>query len=143
MAFLADLPSRGNFTRAACVTAAAVPVYLCDHDTRPPDDQVIKTDSTNILIRALSLKKLRDEAAKAKEAKGKAAEESKGKRVAEGSADFHPNKKQNTVEGGGSKYSDKELQSMTVEKLKVLLKVLGASVKGKKDELIARVKQLL
>jgi hypothetical protein len=64
-------------------------VYVCQHDTAPPDEQLIKTDSTNILIRALTLKKEKGRTEqKAKDSKGKVVaaaaastpEEGKGKR---------------------------------------------------------------
>ncbi|KAH9331414.1 hypothetical protein KI387_003522, partial [Taxus chinensis] len=57
--------------------------YICDHNTAPPEDQVIKTDSTNILIRSLTLKKGKAEP-KPKDNKRKAVSENgKGKRPAE------------------------------------------------------------
>lgn len=44
---------------------AAPPVaYVADHDTAPPEDQVIKTDPTSILIRALQNRKAKEEAKK-------------------------------------------------------------------------------
>lgn len=149
MAFLADLPCKGNFTNAATFGQGKLQVYLCDHDTRPPDDQVIRTDSTNILIRSLSLKKNKEESSKVKEGRGgKTGEDLKGKRLVEGgNGDVPSTKRQKTVKGGSggssNPLSERELQSMTVDRLRSLLKDMGASARGKKEELVARAKQLL
>ncbi|GBG78733.1 hypothetical protein CBR_g27958 [Chara braunii] len=164
MAFLDRLPSRGNFTKttSGSVVQGLLPVYICDHDTSPPEDQFIRTDPTNILIRAL--KKGKDDS-KAKDLKGKAAQEDhKGKRPADAGLDDRPTKRVHANGGGGGhapgtqgaaenaggssggvsgKMSEKELQNLTVDKLKALLKEKGLPLKGKKDELIARAKRAM
>uniref|UniRef100_A0A0D9XS37 DET1- and DDB1-associated protein 1 domain-containing protein n=1 Tax=Leersia perrieri TaxID=77586 RepID=A0A0D9XS37_9ORYZ len=64
--FLSGLPSSGNFSSTSVSsTLGRLRVYVCEHGTDPPEGQVIKTDTTNILIRHLQLKKKED----AKEAK--------------------------------------------------------------------------
>ncbi|XP_078433461.1 SAP domain-containing protein [Wolffia australiana] len=146
--YLADLPSQGFFSSTIhSSNLDSIRVYVCDHDTSPPEEQIIKTNTTNILIRSLQLNKQRSEA---KEGKGKAVPESKGKRVSDRGLEGRSSvKKANTASGSssprgeGSKFfpSDKELQSFTVEKLRSLLKERGMSVKGKKDELISRLKE--
>ncbi|KAL7099246.1 hypothetical protein ACP275_09G071300 [Erythranthe tilingii] len=60
--FLADLPSRGFFSSAVVSSnPGEMPVYICDHDTSPPDDQIIKTNQTHILVRSLMLKNQKDD----------------------------------------------------------------------------------
>ncbi|XP_038977839.1 uncharacterized protein LOC120108325 [Phoenix dactylifera] len=76
--YLPNLPSRGLFSADFSSNMGGMRVYVCDHDTSPPEDQVIKTNTTNILIRALQLSKQRSEL---KDINAKApAESSKGKR---------------------------------------------------------------
>uniref|UniRef100_A0ACD6AKY6 Uncharacterized protein n=1 Tax=Avena sativa TaxID=4498 RepID=A0ACD6AKY6_AVESA len=61
--FLAGLPSRGNFSSSSISSSlGGLRVYVCEHDTDPPEGQVIETDTTNILIRHLQLKKKESEA---------------------------------------------------------------------------------
>ncbi|XP_057857094.1 uncharacterized protein LOC131066365 isoform X4 [Cryptomeria japonica] len=78
---LKALPSRGCFSAPFTPSNPdGLRPYVCDHDTAPPEDQVIKTDSTNILIRSLTLKKGKTEP-KPKDNKRKpVAENVKGKR---------------------------------------------------------------
>lgn len=148
--FLSNLPSRGCFVQPATSTSGQLTTYICQHDTSPPDEQLIKTDSTNILIRALTLgkKKGKGEPKSAtKDNKGKvpATEESKGKRPAERLPEEKPILKRANVggasapEGGTSRYAEKDLQTLTVQKLKSMLKEKGLPLKGLKDELIARL----
>uniref|UniRef100_K3ZDJ5 DET1- and DDB1-associated protein 1 domain-containing protein n=1 Tax=Setaria italica TaxID=4555 RepID=K3ZDJ5_SETIT len=60
---LAGLPSRGNFTESDVASSmGGLKVYICLHDTAPPEGQVVKTDTNNILIRALQLSKHKSEA---------------------------------------------------------------------------------
>ncbi|XP_033141665.1 uncharacterized protein LOC103855045 isoform X2 [Brassica rapa] len=56
--FLSDLPSRG-FLSSTVVSSnpGSFRVYICEHDTSPPEGQQIRTNQQNILIRSLSLKK--------------------------------------------------------------------------------------
>ncbi|KAJ0959830.1 hypothetical protein J5N97_000464 [Dioscorea zingiberensis] len=143
---LAGLPSRGLFSSTIpSSNLGGIRVYICDHDTSPPEEQVIKTNCTNILIRALQINKQKNEE---KEANAKTAQEKKGKRSAprtlEGKS---PAKRANTGgasstsrHGSSTTPSEKALQMMTVEQLRALLRERGQSTKGKKDELIARLK---
>eukprot|EP00897_Mesotaenium_endlicherianum_P009533 jgi/Mesen1/8608/ME000050S08025 len=146
MAWLANLPSQGNFTKSASVTSSTLPVYICDHDTAPPEDQVIKTDATNILIRALTLKKAREHS-KAAPA------DTKGKRAADGPTEEQPlgvkrskagvhgrSAGGSSTAGGSGKVSERELSGMTVDKLKLHLRERGLSTRGKKEELVARAR---
>ncbi|CAI5950324.1 unnamed protein product [Closterium sp. NIES-64] len=211
---LANLPSRGNFSAAACTLSSSIPVYICDHDTSPPSDQIITTDPTNILLRALTMKKTRDaEAAKAAQDKGKktasgapgasaagtgaagisgsaaagtgaagaaaAAHDTrsrqsglqdKGKRPATGDpgqddaigatrSGGRPAKRGPGVGssgGGGGMEQDREagrtlkgmtserdVDGLTVERLRACLKEKGLSIRGRKEELVARLKLAL
>ncbi|KVH98148.1 Ubiquitin ligase, Det1/DDB1-complexing [Cynara cardunculus var. scolymus] len=55
--FLIDLPSKGLFSSSVISSnLGGMQVYVTDHDTSPPENQVIKTDQVNILIRSLLLK---------------------------------------------------------------------------------------
>ncbi|TVU50425.1 hypothetical protein EJB05_01796, partial [Eragrostis curvula] len=77
---LAGLPCRGNFTESNIASSmGGLKVYICLHDTAPPEGQVVKTDANNILIRALQLSKQKSEA---KDVGNKTpGESSKGKRL--------------------------------------------------------------
>lgn len=50
------------------VFSAPPTAYIADHDTAPPEDQVVKSDPTSLLIRALHSKKSKEDA-KRKQAK--------------------------------------------------------------------------
>ncbi|CAN6446883.1 unnamed protein product [Victoria cruziana] len=135
---LKDLPSRGLFSSpTVCSSMGGLRSYVCDKDTAPPVDQVIRTDQTNILIRALTLKK--------QETKTKnVAESAKGKRSAERSLDRLSTKRANKTDGSSSQCRGndmEDLHSMTVERLRSLLKAKGLSTKGKKDELVERLRE--
>ncbi|CAL4892402.1 unnamed protein product [Urochloa decumbens] len=142
---LAGLPSRGNFTESDIASSmGGLKVYICLHDTTPPEGQVVKTDTNNILIRALQLNKHKSEA---KDVSCKTpGESSRGKRNLDGK---NPSKRPNIGSSAGSSaheesssgFSELTLQSFTVEKLRSLLKERGLSPKGKKDELIARLRE--
>uniref|UniRef100_A0A0E0F5R9 DET1- and DDB1-associated protein 1 domain-containing protein n=1 Tax=Oryza meridionalis TaxID=40149 RepID=A0A0E0F5R9_9ORYZ len=80
--FLSGLPSRGNFSSiSASSTLGRLRVYVCEHDTDPPEGQVIETDTTNILIRHLQLKKKEMDAKEAKEARDAATGGDRAQRV--------------------------------------------------------------
>ncbi|GJN40050.1 hypothetical protein PR202_gb29216 [Eleusine coracana subsp. coracana] len=98
---LAGLPSRGNFTESNIASSTGgLKIYLCLHDTAPPDGQVVKTDTNNILIRALQLSKQKSEA---KDVSCKTpGESSRGKRNAARSLDAkNPSKRPNTGNSAG------------------------------------------
>ncbi|CAL9057894.1 unnamed protein product [Musa banksii] len=145
--YLAGLPSRGLFSSAVLSSnPGGIRVYVCDHETAPPEGQVIKTNSTNILIRALQINKQKSDA---KDVIAKsAADSSTVKRSAVRTLERRsPPKKMKTSSAStshrgscSSELSEKKLQTMTVERLRALLKERGLSPKGKKDELIARLK---
>uniref|UniRef100_A0A0E0J9U9 DET1- and DDB1-associated protein 1 domain-containing protein n=1 Tax=Oryza nivara TaxID=4536 RepID=A0A0E0J9U9_ORYNI len=137
---LAGLPSRGNFVADSIASSmGGLPIYVCLHDTAPPEGQVIDTDTTNILIRSLQLSKQKNEA---KDVGSRTpGESSKGKRSASRLLDGkNPSKRANTGSTAGSSahgelgsvFSEQTLQSFTVEKLRILLKERGLSPKGKK-----------
>nr|CAD1836586.1 unnamed protein product [Ananas comosus var. bracteatus] len=101
----------------------------------PPKGQIVKTDTTNILIRSLQISKQKSEANDAK-----AAERGKGKRSGARNSDGRsPAKRANTGAAVASSRQEQTLQSMTVERLRALLKEKGLSTRGKKDELITRL----
>ncbi|XP_078159456.1 SAP domain-containing protein [Carex rostrata] len=134
--FLPGLPSRGNFT-LGFNSNMNVKTHLCLHDTSPPVGQIIKTDTTNILIRSLQLNKQKSDLKEAVP---------KGKRTPTRYLDSKvPSKRLNTGasssrQGSSSGFSEQTLQSLTVERLRALLKERGLSPKGRKDELISRLK---
>ncbi|XP_068665686.1 protein LOWER TEMPERATURE 1-like isoform X2 [Aristolochia californica] len=120
-------------------------VYVCDHDTSPPAEQLIKTNQTNILIRSLTLKKQKSDSC-TKDLNVKiAADNTRGKRCAERPVDGRTSTKRANLtsssqrEGTRSR-SPAEFQSLTVERLRRILKERGLSTKGRKDELITRLK---
>ncbi|KAF8036966.1 hypothetical protein BT93_B0021 [Corymbia citriodora subsp. variegata] len=120
-------------------------VYVCEHDTSPPEGQVIKTNQQNILIRALTIRKQTGHPIP-KIAKGVTIAEGSRKRASERLLDSGTSSKKpagqagSRQEGSSIHLADKDLHSLTVERLRALLKERGLSPKGKKDELIARLK---
>ncbi|KAJ9676638.1 hypothetical protein PVL29_021919 [Vitis rotundifolia] len=148
--YLVNLPSRGLFSSTVISSnPGGMRVYICDHETSPPEEQLIKTNQTNILIRSLTLKKQKGDSS-SKDVKGTTATEVSKKRTAERALDSRSSSKRAMTnaqsssrrEGSGSsaRTSDRDYQSLTVERLRALLKERGLSPKGKKDELIARLK---
>lgn len=146
--FLAGMPSRGNFSSSSVSSnLGGFRVYVCEHSTEPPEGQVIKTDSTNILIRHLQLK----QKGEAKDADSRTpGENTRGKRSAARSLDVNNSAKRANLgtNSGSSAYeetisgfSQHTLQSFTVERLRALLRQGGLSTKGKKDELITRLRE--
>ncbi|XP_073295608.1 protein LOWER TEMPERATURE 1 [Primulina huaijiensis] len=144
--FLANLPSRGLFSSTVFSSnPGGMRVYVCDHDTSPPEDQLIKTNQTNILIRSLMLKN--KAASSVKDGKSPAAGQSSKKRSADRALDGKAAGKRamsssqlGSLQEGSSQVVDKNLQNLTVERLRALLKEKGLSPKGKKDELISRLR---
>ncbi|KAL1553965.1 Protein LOWER TEMPERATURE 1 [Salvia divinorum] len=136
--FLANLPSRGNFSStvlSSCLGGARV--YICHRDTSPPEDQVIRTNQTNILIRSLTLMKQKGDSG-SKDGKGVVSSQGSRKRAAEKALDGKAagKKAMSSTQHGSSQ----ELQSLTVDKLRALLREKGLSATGRKDELIARLR---
>ncbi|KAL6559694.1 hypothetical protein OROGR_004811 [Orobanche gracilis] len=148
--FLTNLPSRGFFSSTVISSnPGGMRVYICDHDTSPPDNQLIKTNQTNILSRSLMLKNQKGDSS-SKDGKGTVSNQVSRKRAAEKALDKAAGKKAMSSTqlgspqdvGGSSRWLDKDLQSFTVERLRAFLKERGLSMKGKKDELIARLRGL-
>ncbi|KAI3885266.1 hypothetical protein MKW98_002658 [Papaver atlanticum] len=155
--YLTNLPSRGLLSSTVLSSnLGGMRVYICEHDTSPPEDQVIKTNQTNILIRSLTLKNQKNNKPKTPSVKDTKSTTGnvKGKRVAESAAEGNaPAKRANlSISTGNPKpaegsrtrsttsSSKDSYQTMTVERLRTLLKERGLMVKGKKDELIARLR---
>ncbi|KAI3737416.1 hypothetical protein L2E82_27418 [Cichorium intybus] len=146
--FLVDLPSKGLFSSSVISSnLGGMRVYITDHDTTPPENQLIKTDQVNILIRSLLLKQQQKAGTSSKTAKGVGTNESSRKRAPERSADGRASAKRaaGTTQNGSRQdvlksQIPENLQSLTVERLRALLKERGLSLKGKKDELIARLR---
>ncbi|GAB2223668.1 hypothetical protein Droror1_Dr00004406 [Drosera rotundifolia] len=137
---LSNLPSRGLFS--STVTSSnlgGMRVYISERDTSPPDHQVIQTDQENILIRSLTIKRQKGDI--------KGETEGSRKRVPEKVVDGRASAKRVMTstpngakqEASSSRVSD-NLQGLTVERLRVLLREKGLSPKGKKDDLIARLR---
>ncbi|KAJ9559541.1 hypothetical protein OSB04_004701, partial [Centaurea solstitialis] len=146
--FLIDLPSKGLFSSSVISSnLGGMRVYVTDHDTSPPENQVIKTDQVNILIRSLLLKQQQKSGPTSKGAKGVSTNEASRKRAPERAADGRASAKRaatatqngsrkeaqllNAKRGSKSQIPE-NLQSLTVERLRALLKERGLSVKGKK-----------
>lgn len=128
--FLANLPLRGTFTSTAISSNPdRMRVYVCDHETTPPEGQHIKTNQQNILIRALKLKNVSDSSKK------RTAE-----KVLGASAKKLNNQTTPQQEGSNGQTSSRNFQSLTVERLRALLRAKGLPTKGKKEELITRLK---
>lgn len=127
--YLANLPSRGLFSAAAAAASnlSGMRVYVCDHDTSPPEDQLIKTDTTEISIRALQLNNQGNES---KDVNTKATRKSnRGKRSAVRMLDGrNPAKRANTGSASGIsgqerssiEIFDNSLLSLTLEQLNAL-----------------------
>ncbi|PQQ17376.1 uncharacterized protein Pyn_06708 [Prunus yedoensis var. nudiflora] len=155
--FLQNLPSRGLLSSTFLSSnPGGMRVYVCVRDTSPPEDQHIQTNQQNILIRSLTLKKQKGDSS-SKDVKGAGAAEGSRKvsftcyllsfRVAERVLDSRTSAKRaasqssSRQEGSSSSQaSSRDFQGLTVERLRALLKAKGLSSKGKKDELIARLK---
>ncbi|KAK9809951.1 hypothetical protein WJX72_002364 [[Myrmecia] bisecta] len=75
---LANLPCRGTLVAPApgAVISRSPPTYVCAHETEPPDDQVVTTDPTHILIRSQQNKKKAEQ--RAKQERGKGVDKGKG-----------------------------------------------------------------
>ncbi|KAG8379430.1 hypothetical protein BUALT_Bualt07G0087600 [Buddleja alternifolia] len=143
--FLANLPSRGLFSSTVLSSnPGGMRVYICDHDTSPPDlnrysvvseDQLIKTNQTNILIRSLMLKNQKGDSS-SRDGKVSVANQGSRKRAAEKALDKAAGKKAmsstqlGSSQEGSSRVLDKDLDSLKVEKLRALLKERGLSTKG-------------
>ncbi|KAG6410606.1 hypothetical protein SASPL_128668 [Salvia splendens] len=114
--FLANLPSRGNFSSTVLSSCLA-------------NNQVIRTNQTNILIRSLMLMKQKGDSG-SKDGKGAGSSQGSRKRAAEKSLDGKDVGKKamfSTQHG-----SSQELQSLTVDKLRALLRDKGLSATGRK-----------
>ncbi|KAK2409366.1 SAP domain-containing protein [Trifolium repens] len=128
--YLVNLPSRGTFTSPSIsCNSNGMRVYVCDHETTPPEGQHIKTNQQNILIRALKLKNVSDNSKK------RTAEKALG-----GPAKKPNNQTNSQQEGSNGQTSNRNFQSLTVERLRALLRAKGLPTKGKKEELITRLK---
>ncbi|GAV56553.1 SAP domain-containing protein/DDA1 domain-containing protein [Cephalotus follicularis] len=144
--FLSNLPSRGLFSSTVSSSnPGGMRVYICEHDTSPPEDQKIKTNQVNILIRSLTLNTQKGDS-NLKDVKGVASADGSRKRAAERVPDGRGLAKransQNSVnqEVSDNCVANKDYRSLTVEKLREQLKKIGLPIKGKKDELIARLR---
>ncbi|PHT87953.1 hypothetical protein T459_10059 [Capsicum annuum] len=71
-------------------------VYVCEHETSPPEDQLIKTNQQNILIRSLMLKKQRGDY-NSKDGKGISSNDNGRKRAAEKALDGRVSTKKATT----------------------------------------------
>ncbi|XP_007037966.2 PREDICTED: uncharacterized protein LOC18605093 isoform X1 [Theobroma cacao] len=134
--FLCNLPSRGHLSSTVIASnLGGMRVYICEHNTTPPESQLIKTNQQNILIRSLMLNNKKGDSS-SKDVKVSA--EGPRKRAAERVMDSRASaKKANTQsgsrpEGSSSRATEKDYHSLTVERLRALLKEKGLSPKGKK-----------
>ncbi|KAJ8536574.1 hypothetical protein K7X08_034975 [Anisodus acutangulus] len=144
--YLADLPSLGLFSSTVpSSTPGGMRIYVCDHETSPPEDQLIKTNQQNILIRSLMLKKQKGDYS-SKDGKGISSNDNGRKRAAEKALDGRASTKKATTSNQAASYQETsksrtpDIQNMTVEKLRAMLKEKGLSLRGRKDDLIARLK---
>ncbi|XP_076898485.1 protein LOWER TEMPERATURE 1-like [Bidens hawaiensis] len=139
---LSNLPSKGLFSSAAVSSNLGnMRVYVTDHDTSPPENQQIKTDQMNILIRSLLLKQQQKTESSAKSVGTK---EGSRKRASERAVDGRTSNKRAASQQERLKSQLPEnLNKLTVERLRVLLRERGLSQRGRKDELIARLRSTL
>ncbi|PSR89551.1 Nucleolin like, partial [Actinidia chinensis var. chinensis] len=94
--YLAGLPSHGLFSSTVIASnPGGMRVYICDHDTSPQDEQLIKTNQTNILIRSLMIKKQKGDSS-SKDVKGTSPSEASRKRPAERALDGRASAKRAT-----------------------------------------------
>ncbi|KAL6181790.1 hypothetical protein ACLB2K_048439 [Fragaria x ananassa] len=131
---LQNLPSRGLFSAPVLsLNPGRIRVCVCEYETSLPEDEHIKTNQQNILIRSLKLKKQKDNS---KDVKGAVAAEGSRKRVAERVLENRAPAKKATMiprqEESSSQAAGRDFQGLTVERLRALLKAKGLSVKGKK-----------
>lgn len=142
---------------SAFVSAPAL--YIADHNTAPPVNQVVKTDPSSLLIKTLQ-KQVPKEDPKRKGARAS----DRGKRPAEGPAEGDPGnaaKRGPGVSGAGpsnaagpstsaaagpsipqpaeADYNRLRLQSKTVKDLQAILKAWGLPISGKKEDLVVRI----
>uniref|UniRef100_A0A2P2QL78 Uncharacterized protein LOC8269244 n=1 Tax=Rhizophora mucronata TaxID=61149 RepID=A0A2P2QL78_RHIMU len=140
--FLANLPAR-VFSSSTVISSnpGGMRVYICEHDTSPPAGQQIETNQTNILIRSLQLKKQRGDSI-SKDGKNVNSSENSRKRAPERVSDGRASAKRSNSsrqEGSASRGSERDFHSLTVERLRALLRERGLPAKGKKDDLVARL----
>ncbi|XP_047166804.1 uncharacterized protein LOC124835836 [Vigna umbellata] len=114
------------------------PIYAI-HDTSPPEGQHIKTNQQNILIRSLTLKKQRGDSS-SKDGSDGSRKRNAEKVLERSSAKKTNNQINSRQEGSNSQTATRDLHNLTVERLRALLKAKGLSTKGKKEELITRLK---
>ncbi|PWA74356.1 SAP domain-containing protein [Artemisia annua] len=140
--FLLDLPSNGLFSSSVVSSnLGGMRVYVTDHDTSPPENQLIKTDQMNILIRSLLLKQKQKADSSAK---GVSAKEGSRKRASERVVDGRVTPKRAAFQQEGPRsHVPENLNALTVERIRVLLRERGLSIRGRKDELIARLRSAL
>ncbi|KAK1433912.1 hypothetical protein QVD17_10830 [Tagetes erecta] len=136
--FLFNLPSKGLFSSATVSSnLSGMRVYVPDSDTSPPENQLIKTDQMNILIRSLLIKQHQKTESSAKAVGTK---EGSRKRASERASDGRTSTKRTASKQEGPKSRLPEnLNTLTVERLRVLLRERGLSQRGRKDELIVRL----
>ncbi|CAJ1943632.1 unnamed protein product [Sphenostylis stenocarpa] len=138
--FLANLPSRGHFSSTILSSnPGGIRAYVCDHDTTPPEGQHIKTNQQNILIRSLTLKKQRGDSS-SKDGSDGSRKRNAEKVMERSSAKKTNNQINSRQEGSNSQTATRDFHNLTVERLRALLKAKGLSTKGKKEELITRLK---
>ncbi|KAI3727041.1 hypothetical protein L1987_66849 [Smallanthus sonchifolius] len=140
--FLSHLPSKGLFSSGVVSSnLGGMRVYVTDRDTSPPENQLIKTDQMNILIRSLLLKQQQKTESSAK---GVGTKEGSRKRASERAADGRTSTKRAASQQEGPKSRlPEDLNTLTVERLRVLLRERGLPQRGRKDELIARLRSAL
>ncbi|RAL42821.1 hypothetical protein DM860_009328 [Cuscuta australis] len=146
--YLSNLPSRGLFSSAVPSSSpGGMQVYVCVRDTMPPENQIIKTDQMNILIRSLTLDQHRG--VSGLKDRRSTANDSSRKRAAGRALDGRASAKKaasssqaiSCQEGTKNHVPDRHFQSLTVERLRALLKEKGLSPRGRKDELVARLNE--
>ncbi|KAG6383756.1 hypothetical protein SASPL_156477 [Salvia splendens] len=159
--FLANLPLAATSPRpfsplawqdANAYLEGGARVYICHRDTSPPDNQVIRTNQTNILIRSLMLMKQKGDSG-SRDGKGAGSSQGSRKRAAEKSLDGKAagKKAMSSTQHGSSQGNETlycsviehfrsppfdlflgKLQSLTVDKLRALLRDKGLSATGRK-----------
>lgn len=128
-------------------------VYLAEHDTSPPENQVIKSDPTGHLLRILTSRKAREDVKKRPQKSG--GDRSKrpadttevsrdAKRIAGNGEDSGPSdaaavRNIDPPQPSQASYTRTDLHLKTLKDLQSILRSWRLPVSGRKEELIGRI----
>ena len=137
--------------RGAGFSSAPIP-YIADHDTAPPESQIVKTDPSSLLIRSLQIRKAREEGSKKAKRpfatdKGKrpaneipAQDQNTAKQVKQNSKNVGEAGPSSSVPAPSRGYFTKlGLQAKTIKDLQAILRNWSLTTSGRKEDLIQRI----